>query len=382
MVNVTTDKCYENREWEWAYREDEPMGGHDPYSSSKGASELVTSAYRRSFFGAPDGPRLASARAGNVIGGGDWGDDRLIPDVVRAALAGRRGRDPQPARDPAVAARAEPAERLPAAGRAPVRRPGSAATAWNFGPAESDARPVRLDRRAARPSCGPASCAWEHDAGEHPHEARYLKVDSSRARARLGWAPRWDLGAGARLDRRVVRRAARRRGHARRQPRATRRIPGRSPTRVTEERRSMPFRADLAPIVVALPTEDRQRSFNFYVEALGLKPIGENAEDGLPEPLQFVLNEGVRLMLIPTVGFGWVTGNRPTAVHGASECLLVLTAADDRRVDDLVERARQAGAEVVLEPTRQPWGYSAAFADPDGHVWQVTPVVADPLFAD
>jgi predicted lactoylglutathione lyase len=151
---------------------------------------------------------------------------------------------------------------------------------------------------------------------------------------------------------------------------------------VTEQRRSMPFRADLAPIVVAVPTEDRQRSFNFYVEALGLEPIGEIAEDGLPEPLQFVLNEGVRLMLIPTVGFGWVTGNRPTAVHGASECLLVLTVADERRVDDLVERARQAGAEVVLEPTRQPWGYSAAFADPDGHVWQVTPFVAGPLFAD
>jgi CDP-glucose 4,6-dehydratase len=88
VVNVTSDKCYENREWEWAYREDEPMGGHDPYSSSKGASELVTSAYRRSFFSDPEGTRLASARAGNVIGGGDWGTDRLIPDLMRAALSG------------------------------------------------------------------------------------------------------------------------------------------------------------------------------------------------------------------------------------------------------------------------------------------------------
>jgi uncharacterized protein len=143
-----------------------------------------------------------------------------------------------------------------------------------------------------------------------------------------------------------------------------------------------PLRADVAPMVVALPTEDRQRSFNFYAEGLGLEPIGEAAEDGIPEPLEFVLNQGVRLMLVPTGGFGWVTGNRPTAGRGASECLLVLTVADERRVDELVERARQAEAEVVLEPTQQPWGYSAAFADPDGHLWQVTPVAADPLFAN
>ena len=92
VVNVTSDKCYENREWEWGYREDEPMGGHDPYSNSKGCAELVTSAFRRSFFADPDGPRLASARAGNVIGGGDWGEDRLVPDVMRAALAGETAR--------------------------------------------------------------------------------------------------------------------------------------------------------------------------------------------------------------------------------------------------------------------------------------------------
>jgi predicted lactoylglutathione lyase len=135
-------------------------------------------------------------------------------------------------------------------------------------------------------------------------------------------------------------------------------------------------------MVVALPTEDRQRSFNFYAEGLGLEPIGETAEDGIPEPLQFVLNQGVRLMLVPTGGFGWVTGNRPTAIRGASECLLALTVADERRVNELVERARQAEAEVVLEPAQQPWGYSAAFADPDGHLWQVTPAVAGPFFAN
>ncbi len=92
IVNVTSDKCYENREWEWGYREDEPMGGFDPYSSSKGCSELVTDAFRRSFFSDADGPRLASARAGNVIGGGDWGEDRLVPDIMRAALAGEQVR--------------------------------------------------------------------------------------------------------------------------------------------------------------------------------------------------------------------------------------------------------------------------------------------------
>jgi CDP-glucose 4,6-dehydratase len=191
VVNVTSDKCYENREWEWAYREDEPMGGHDPYSSSKGASELVTSAYRRSFFDAPDGPRLASARAGNVIGGGDWGEDRLIPDVMRAALADA----PVHIRNPGAT---RPWQHVlnPLSGYLALAErlwdDPSAATAWNFGPDEGDARPVgaivgRLDE------LWPGGLRWERDAGEHPHEARYLKVDSSRARARLGWRPRWGL---------------------------------------------------------------------------------------------------------------------------------------------------------------------------------------------
>jgi len=191
VINVTSDKCYENREWEWAYREDEPMGGHDPYSGSKGASELVTSAYRRSFFADADGPQVATARAGNVIGGGDWGVDRLIPDVMRAALAGQAVEIRNPGATRPWQHVLNPlsgylmlAERLHA-------DPGAAA-AWNFGPSEEDARPVgwiveRLD------ALWPGGLAWERDAGEHPHEARYLKVDSSRARARLGWAPRWGL---------------------------------------------------------------------------------------------------------------------------------------------------------------------------------------------
>jgi CDP-glucose 4,6-dehydratase len=191
VVNVTSDKCYENREWDWAYREDEPMGGHDPYSSSKGAAELATSAWRRSFFSSPDGPRLASARAGNVIGGGDWGADRLIPDVMRATLAGERVR----VRNPGAT---RPWQHVlnPLSGYLLlVQRlweDPAAATAWNFGPAEEEARPVGhlVERLAA---LWPGGLEWEHDAGEQPHEARYLKVDSSRARARLGWAPRWGL---------------------------------------------------------------------------------------------------------------------------------------------------------------------------------------------
>jgi CDP-glucose 4,6-dehydratase len=191
VVNVTSDKCYENREWEWAYREDEPMGGHDPYSSSKGASELVTSAYRRSFFSDPAGTRLASARAGNVIGGGDWGADRLIPDVVRATLAGEVVQIRNPGATRPWQHVLNPLSGYLVLAQRLCEDPG-AATAWNFGPPEEDARPVgwlleRLD------ALWPGGLGWNHDDAEHPHEARYLKVDSSRARAHLGWAPRWGL---------------------------------------------------------------------------------------------------------------------------------------------------------------------------------------------
>ena len=185
-VNVTSDKCYENREWEWAYREDEPMGGHDPYSSSKGASELVTSAYRRSF-----GMRLASARAGNVIGGGDWGVDRLVPDLMRAALSGTAVEIRNPGATRPWQHVLNPLSGYLVLAQALWDDP-AAATAWNFGPAQADARPVSwiVDRLA---ELWPGELPWERDDGEHPHEAHYLKVDSSRARVRLGWAPRWDL---------------------------------------------------------------------------------------------------------------------------------------------------------------------------------------------
>jgi CDP-glucose 4,6-dehydratase len=193
VVNVTSDKCYENREWDWGYREDEPMGGHDPYSSSKGAAELVTSAYRRSYFSAPDGPRLASARAGNVIGGGDWGEDRLVPDVMRAVLAGEavRVRNPDAIRPWQHVI--NPLSGYLVLAQALWEDPALAG-GWNFGPADEEARPVgHLVERLAE--LWPERIESIVDAGPHPHEAHYLKLDSSSARARLGWRPPAPLDA-------------------------------------------------------------------------------------------------------------------------------------------------------------------------------------------
>lgn len=194
VVNVTSDKCYENREWEWGYREHEPMGGHDPYSSSKGCAELVTDAFRRSFFSAPDGPRIASARAGNVIGGGDWAADRLIPDVMRAALYGQALRIRNPA-----ALRPWQHVLNPLAGymmlaEALWRSPEHAA-GWNFGPADADAQPVGwMVQRICE--LWPQPLEVIEDDGPHPHEAMHLKLDSARARTRLGWQPVWGLAEG------------------------------------------------------------------------------------------------------------------------------------------------------------------------------------------
>ncbi len=191
VVVVTSDKCYENRGWEWPYREDEPMGGHDPYASSKGCAELVTAAYRHAFLTGKDGPRVASARAGNVVGGGDWSADRLVPDIMRAVLDGR----PLAIRNPAAT---RPWQHvLDALGgylllvQARWERP-DAATAWNFGPADDGSRPVRwiVERLA---ESWPGGVRWSPPAAPQPPEDAYLRVDSSRARARLGWTPRWDL---------------------------------------------------------------------------------------------------------------------------------------------------------------------------------------------
>ena len=188
VLNVTSDKCYENREWVWAYRENEPMGGYDPYSSSKGCSELVTSAFRSSY---GDGTAIASARAGNVIGGGDWARDRLIPDLMGAALDGRSAtiRNPDAIR---------PWQHVlnPLSGYLVLAQAlwdsRDYAEPWNFGPADDDARPVRWIIEHLSGVWG-EPIAWHPQEGDKPHEAHHLKVDSSKARARLGWAPGWDL---------------------------------------------------------------------------------------------------------------------------------------------------------------------------------------------
>ena len=190
VVNVTTDKCYENREWVWPYRENEALGGHDPYSSSKACSELVTAAWRRSFLDAA-GVQLASARAGNVIGGGDWAADRLLPDFLRALDAGKPlvVRSPQATRpwqhvlEP-LSGYIMLAERLCTEGAA-------FAEAWNFGPDEADARPVEwiVETLCARMT----DATWQRDTAPQPHEAHTLRLDSAKAHARLGWQPRWNL---------------------------------------------------------------------------------------------------------------------------------------------------------------------------------------------
>jgi CDP-glucose 4,6-dehydratase len=190
VVNVTTDKCYENREGVWPYRENEAMGGYDPYSSSKGCSELVTAAYRRSYL-EPAGIHLASARAGNVIGGGDWANDRLIPDFLRALDAGQALiiRSPKATRpwqhvlEP-LSGYVTLAEKLYTEGN-------EYADAWNFGPVEADVRSVQWIVEhlcAAMPDT-----AWQCDMASQPHEANYLNLDSSKAKARMGWYPRWNL---------------------------------------------------------------------------------------------------------------------------------------------------------------------------------------------
>lgn len=195
VVNVTTDKCYENREWVWGYREDEPMGGFDPYSSSKGCAELVTAAYRNSFFNGSalqQGTAIATARAGNVIGGGDWATDRLIPDIIRALLAGEpvRIRNPHAIRPWQHVL--EPLSGYLALAQRLYEQGAAYAEGWNFGPTDDDAKPVEWIVKRLCEQWG-AGTRYEIDSGDHPHEAHYLKLDCSKARMRIGWQPRWDL---------------------------------------------------------------------------------------------------------------------------------------------------------------------------------------------
>jgi CDP-glucose 4,6-dehydratase len=192
VVNITSDKCYENREWVWGYRENEAMGGFDPYSNSKGCAELVSAAYRSSFFNtdtyAQHGVATATVRAGNVIGGGDWAQDRLIPDILAAFEQGRKVdiRNPHAIRpwqhvmEP-LRGYLELAEQL-------FERGPSFGGGWNFGPNEEDAKPVVwiIEQMAA---LWGTDAQWQVDTGEHPHEAHYLKLDISKARTRLNWHP-------------------------------------------------------------------------------------------------------------------------------------------------------------------------------------------------
>ncbi|HWI22847.1 MAG TPA: CDP-glucose 4,6-dehydratase [Baekduia sp.] len=186
-VVVTSDKCYDNDDGGRAFVEADPMGGHDPYSSSKGAAEIAVSAWRRSFE-----MRVASGRAGNVIGGGDWGEDRLIPDIMRAAAAGHQIQIRRPDAVRPWQHVLEPlAGYLVLAQR--LHEDRSFAQAFNFGPASADSKPVRwiVERLTEQ---WPDPLTWDIDEGTHPHEAALLALDSTKARDRLGWSPTWDLG--------------------------------------------------------------------------------------------------------------------------------------------------------------------------------------------
>jgi CDP-glucose 4,6-dehydratase len=192
IVSVTTDKCYENKEWEWGYRENEAMGGHDPYASSKGCAELVTSAYRRSFFNTEHTASLASARAGNVIGGGDWAEDRLIPDILRAFEKSK----PVVIRNP-LSTRPwqhvlEPLSGYLVLAQELFLNGDEFAEGWNFGPKDEDCKPVSwiLDKMVE--SWG-GKASWSLDKENNPHEAGFLKLDCSKAASRLKWKPKWNL---------------------------------------------------------------------------------------------------------------------------------------------------------------------------------------------
>jgi CDP-glucose 4,6-dehydratase len=193
---VTTDKCYENREWVWGYRENEPMGGYDPYSSSKGCAELVTAAYRKSYFN-PEiyikhGVALASARAGNVIGGGDWAAERLIPDIMRAITRNEcvQIRNPQAVRPWQHVL--EPLSGYIALAEKLFSEGARYGEGWNFGPDDSDLRPVQWIVERLTTQWGEGS-GWTLDKNPQPHETTILKLDCSKVRNQLGWRPRWNL---------------------------------------------------------------------------------------------------------------------------------------------------------------------------------------------
>lgn len=192
IVSVTTDKVYDNQEWVWGYRENEPMGGYDPYSSSKGCAELVTAAYRRSFFFLEDAPALASARAGNVIGGGDWSADRLIPDAIKAFERG----EPVVIRNP-LATRPwqhvlEPLSGYLILAESLYLEGKQFAEAWNFGPEDKDCKSVEWILNQLVTEWG-GDASWKLNENPQPHEARFLKLDCSKAKEGLNWYPKWEI---------------------------------------------------------------------------------------------------------------------------------------------------------------------------------------------
>ena len=191
IVNVTTDKCYENKEWPWGYREDEPMGGYDPYSSSKGCSELITSCYQRSFFNKGT-TTLASARAGNVIGGGDWAVDRIVPDTLRAFEKNKTVSIRYPKSIRPWQHVLEPLGGYLTLAQKLYTGNEEYSGGWNFGPYDMDTKPVEwiVDYMAKKWG---DNVGYTVDGDDHPHEAHYLKLDISKATSKLDWHPKWNL---------------------------------------------------------------------------------------------------------------------------------------------------------------------------------------------
>jgi len=197
VIVVTSDKCYENREWFWAYREDERMGGHDPYSSSKGCAELVTAAWRKSFGEAPRPFGIASARAGNVVGGGDWAADRLVPDCIRALGVGQVIGIRNPASTRPWQHVLDPLSGYLLLAERVTEDRKAFGDGWNFGPVDEDTRPVSwvADRIVA---AWGGSARWSTVGSNTLHEAHLLKLDASKARAQLGWRQLLRLDEGLR----------------------------------------------------------------------------------------------------------------------------------------------------------------------------------------
>lgn len=197
VVNVTTDKCYENKEWIWPYREEDALGGYDPYSGSKACSELLTATYRSSFFNPDDYKKhniaIATARAGNVIGGGDWSRDRLIPDILRSVANSEDVviRNPNAIRPWQHVL--EPLTGYLLLSENMVKDGNSFSEAWNFGPDDKDAKPVKWIAEKLLLNISGTKSRLIIDDGDNPHEANYLKLDSSKARGRLKWQPQWKL---------------------------------------------------------------------------------------------------------------------------------------------------------------------------------------------